>query len=110
MSQTLYQNSEAIFYRYRPSAYLAGWTTPESLETGISSGSFFETFVVSEILKSYYHNGITPNFYYYRDNNKNEIDLIIHQDGRFYPIEIKRMATPKEIDVKNFKALSTDPL
>ncbi|MDR0723738.1 MAG: ATP-binding protein [Endomicrobium sp.] len=87
-------------------SYLAGWTTPESLEVGISSGAFFETFVISEILKSYYHNGITPNFYYYRDSNNNEIDLLIHQDGKFYPIEIKKTSTPKEIDIKSFKVLS----
>jgi predicted AAA+ superfamily ATPase len=87
-------------------AYLAGWTTPESLETGISAGAFFETFVISEIVKSYYHNGLTPNLYYYRDSNKNEIDLLIYQDGKFYPIEIKKTATPKEEDIKAFKILS----
>ncbi|MDR3195930.1 MAG: ATP-binding protein [Endomicrobium sp.] len=87
-------------------AYLAGWTTPESLEAGISSGAFFETFAISEIIKSYNHNGLTPNLYYYRDNNKNEIDLLINQDGQFYPIEIKKTATPKEDDIKAFKAFS----
>ncbi|MDR0617338.1 MAG: DUF4143 domain-containing protein [Endomicrobium sp.] len=87
-------------------AYLAGWTTPESLETGISSGAFFETFVISEIIKSYHHNGLNPNLYYYRDNNKNEIDLLIHQDGKFYPTEIKKTSTPKEVDVKSIKTFA----
>jgi predicted AAA+ superfamily ATPase len=48
-------------------AYLAGWTTPEALEIGISSGAFFETFVISEILKSYYHNGENPPLCFFRD-------------------------------------------
>lgn len=35
------------------------------------SGAFFETFVVGEILKSYYNAGILePPMYYYRDKDK----------------------------------------
>jgi predicted AAA+ superfamily ATPase len=83
-------------------AYLAGWTTPESLETGNASGAFFETFVISEILKSYYNNGYNPSLYYFRDSNGNEIDLLIEQDNKFYPIEIKKSSTPRYADIKAF--------
>ena len=84
-------------------AHLAGWTTSKSLETGASSGAFFETFVITEILKSYYHNGKNPKVYFYKDSEKNEIDLLIYQDGLFYPIEIKKHATPGSDDIKAFK-------
>ncbi len=84
-------------------AYLAGWTTPEALEIGIASGAFFETFVVSEIIKSYKHNAVSANLYYYRDSDKNEIDLLIYQNGQFYPIEIKKTSTPQLDDIKAFK-------
>ena len=87
-------------------AYLAGWTTPKSLETGASSGAFFETFVITEILKSYYHNGKNPRFNFYKDSDKNEIDLLIYQDGKYYPIEIKKHGTPGSNDIKAFKVLS----
>ncbi|MDR1942151.1 MAG: ATP-binding protein [Endomicrobium sp.] len=83
-------------------AYLAGWTTTESLETGISAGAFFETFVISEIIKSYYNNGYNPTLYYFRDSNGNEIDLLIQQDSKFYPIEIKKTSTPRQADIKAF--------
>jgi len=83
-------------------AYLAGWTTAESLETGISSGAFFETFVISEVIKSYYNNGYNPTLYYFRDNHGNEIDLLIEQDNKFYPIEIKKTSTPRSADIKAF--------
>ncbi|MDR2869192.1 MAG: ATP-binding protein [Deferribacteraceae bacterium] len=83
-------------------AYLAGWTTPESLEIGASSGAFFESFVISEIIKSYWHNGEKPNLYFFRDEKKNEIDLLIFQDGIYYPIEIKKHATPTRGDIKAF--------
>ena len=49
--------------------------------------------------------GKRPPLYFYRDNNKKEIDLIIYQDGTVYPIEIKKGSAPKDA-VKNFSVLS----
>ncbi|GHV56875.1 ATPase [Spirochaetia bacterium] len=83
-------------------AYLSNWTTPETLESGAMGGAFFETFVITEIIKSWYHNGRRPSFYYYRDSNQAEIDLLIEQDGLFYPIEIKKTANPGKKDIKAF--------
>ena len=87
-------------------AYLAGWTTPKSLETGASSGSFFETFVITEILKSYYHNGKNPQLSFYRDSDRNEIDLLVFQNGKYYPVEIKKHGTPDSSDIKAFKVFA----
>jgi predicted AAA+ superfamily ATPase len=75
-------------------AYLTRWTTPEALEAGASSSAFFETFVVSEIMKSWYNAGKTPPVFYYRDKDRNEIDLILEVDGKLHPIEIKKSANP----------------
>lgn len=71
-------------------AYLTKWTTPEVLKNGAMAGAFFENFVLSEIIKSYYNQGITePPLYFYRDKDMNEIDLLIEDGGMLYPIEIK---------------------
>lgn len=86
-------------------AYLTEWNTPETLETGAMSGAFFETFVIMEILKSYYHNGEHPSFYYYRDNTGVEIDLLISSNGALYPIEIKKTSNPSKDMIKNFRIL-----
>ncbi len=86
-------------------AYLTRWTSPEVLERGAMSGQFFETWVVSEIYKSYINNGQRPPLYFYRDSNRKEIDLILWQDGIVNPIEIKKSANPKDA-VKNFSVLS----
>jgi predicted AAA+ superfamily ATPase len=86
-------------------AYLTDWNTPETLASGAMNGAFFETFVVTEILKSHKHNGLQSNFYFYRDSNKVEIDLLLVQNGTFYPIEIKRSANPDKGMVKNFPVL-----
>jgi predicted AAA+ superfamily ATPase len=84
-------------------SYLAGWTTPESLEVGASAGCFFETFCISEIIKSWQHNDLNPDLYFFRDEKRHEIDLLIHQDGLFYPIEIKKHGTPSLQDIGAFK-------
>ncbi len=88
-------------------AFLSNWNTPEVLRSGAMSGAYFEDFVISEIIKSYYNCGISePPIYYYRDRDKKEIDLIIDQDGCLYSYEIKKHADPSLKDIKNFSVLS----
>lgn len=80
-------------------AYLTRWLTPETMANGAMSGAFFETYVISEILKSYSNAGFDYRYYvsYYRgkdkkDNKESEIDFIIEQNGTLYPIEIKKIS------------------
>ena len=85
-------------------AYLTRWNTPDVLRDGAMAGAFFETFVVSEILKSYYNAGIPdPYLYYYRDKDGNEIDLLIEENGLLHPIEIKKSSDPNKGDIKAFR-------
>lgn len=85
-------------------AYLTRWLTPDTLANGAMNGMFFETFVISEILKSYSNRGLDYRFFvsYYRGKDKKkvikngkeiheeaEIDFIIEENGVLYPIEIK---------------------
>jgi predicted AAA+ superfamily ATPase len=77
-------------------AYLTRWLTAETLANGAMSGAFFETYVISEILKSYSNAGLDYRYYvsYYRgkdkvQNKESEIDFIIEKDGILYPVEIK---------------------
>ena len=87
-------------------SFLCRRTTPAELQTDMNSGAFFETFVITEILKSWVHNGRVPDFYFYRDpKTQKEIDLIIHNDGRWHPIEIKSTKTPHLEMAKNFAVL-----
>ncbi len=86
-------------------AHLCGISTSQMLMDSHLSGAFIETYVVSEIVKSYIHNGKTPNIYYYRDSNKEEIDVIIEENNKVYPIEIKQTATPTLSMAKNFKLI-----
>jgi len=86
-------------------AYLAGMDSPETLEAGYLTGSILETYVFCELLKSYWHNAIAPNIYFYRDDDQKEIDFLIEKNGILYPIEVKKTATPTLKDAKNFAIL-----
>ena len=84
--------------------YFVGWKTMESAENGAMSGAIFETFVVSEVIKSFINAGKDiENIYFYRDRDGREIDLVIDEDNTLYPIEIKKGAT---IDSKWSKGMS----
>ena len=83
-------------------SYLTRWTDSEVLRSGAMSGAFFETYIVGEVLKSFCNAGIEPPLYFYRDKDKIEIDLIIFLNNTVYPVEIKKTATPKTDDAKNF--------
>jgi predicted AAA+ superfamily ATPase len=90
--------------------WLLGWNTPEQLVNGAMWGYIFESFVFAEILKSYYNNGIvTPPLYYYRDKDKNEIDLLIKNGDVLYPVEIKTTGDPTKGMVKAFSLLEGIP-
>ncbi len=82
--------------------YLTRWLTPDALKCSAVAGSMFETFMVSEILKSYSNEGMDYKFhiFYYRGKDKNaagenEIDLIIEENGILYPVEIKMSGNPR---------------
>lgn len=87
-------------------AYLLKWGNPEALERGAMSGAFFESYIFSEIYKSYINAGKEPPLYYYRDKDKKEIDILIYQNGTIYPIEVKKAVSPGKEAIKNFKVLA----
>ena len=85
--------------------YLTKWPTPDSLEAGAMSVAILETYLFSEILKSYYHNGVEPYFYYYRDLDQREVDLMIETGDSLYPVEFRKTATPSATASKHFHLL-----
>lgn len=85
--------------------YLCKWLTKETLMNGAQAGAVFETFVVSEIIKSYYNAGVEPPIYYFRTKDGREIDLLFWQNGTLYPVDIKKTASPNLKDIKHFSAL-----
>ena len=87
-------------------AYLCRWPSSEMLESCAMSGAFFETFIVSEIIKNCFAFGIDPDdfWFYYRDKDKKEVDLLYIEHNDMYPIEIKKGINPTKPN-KNFNVL-----
>ena len=82
--------------------YLSRWISADALKNSAVAGNMFETFVVSEILKSYANEGRDYRFhvFYYRGKDRkaaseNEIDLVLEENGALYPVEIKMTGNPK---------------
>lgn len=91
-------------------AYLTRWNTSDVLKNGAMAGAFFESFVISEILKSFYNKGVLePPLYFYRDKDMKEIDLLIEDNGTLYPLEMKKHADPQKSDVAVFGLLDEIP-
>jgi len=88
------------------SAYLTRWPDAASLEAGAMSGAMLETWVVAEIVKSYWHHGLEAPLYFYRDTNQQEIDLLIDTGSALHPVEIKKTANPSHQAKKSFPVLA----
>ena len=104
--------------------YLTRWLTADTLACGAMSGAIFETFVISEILKSFSNAGLDYRYFvsYYRGRDKiktqkngeevqteGEIDLIIEENGILYPIEIKKASRVSADMTAAFRVLEQIP-
>lgn len=104
--------------------YLTRWLTAETLAYGAMNGAMFETFVISEILKSFSNAGLDYRYFvsYYRGKDKKkvsrngeeveaegEIDLIIEENGALYPVEIKKSVSVSAQMTSSFQVLDGIP-
>jgi len=69
--------------------YLLNIENLSQLERDPLRGYLIENLVVIELFKARYNKGREPNFYFFRDNNNNEVDLIFKLGNQLIPIEIK---------------------
>lgn len=98
------------FYDTGLVCYLTKWSSPEIAESGAMNGALLENFAVSEIMKGYHNAGLEPYLYFYRDRDTKEIDVIIEGDGKIYPLEIKKTATPDKRIIRTFGVIDKAPL
>lgn len=86
-------------------AYLSMWLTRDTLMNGAASGHYFENYVVAELLKDYSYSQSKVNLTYYRDSNAKEIDVLIEENGKIHPLEIKKSANPNRREIKKYEVL-----
>lgn len=85
----LIKSPKLYFYDTGLLCWLLGIQEVGQLATHPLRGNIFETFVVSELVKTSLNRGERAAFHFWRDSNGNEVDLIADAGMKLMPIEIK---------------------
>ena len=102
-NKRLIKMPKLYFYDTGLLSYLLTINTPQDLLAHFARGAIFENLIITELVKSAYHRGKTPQVYFWRDHRGKEIDLLVEKGQQLIPIEIKSGVT-KTMDY--FKNLS----
>ncbi|MDO4221925.1 MAG: ATP-binding protein [Akkermansia sp.] len=90
--------------------HLAGWKDLERVMVGPNSGPILETWVYGQMVRRYANAGTPVDIYYYRNqDNKAEVDFVIEENDRVYPMEVKRTATPLSADLRHCPDIPVGP-
>ena len=82
---------------------LLGISSVEQLNTHYFFGNIIENMLISELYKRKSHRGIRPQFWFWRDNNGNEVDLLIEEEGKLKAFEFKSSQT---FNTRHFEGLA----
>lgn len=108
VSKRMIRSPKVYFYDTGLVCYLLGIDAPKFLKNIYLAGHILETYVVSELAKSWIHNGKRSNMYFYRDKDKREIKVIIEKNGgTVYPVEITMSSNPGKEDIKSFDLIES---
>ena len=99
------KNKKMYFFDTGIVAHLLKYSSSEVLMNDAINGAILENYVINELRKTYQNNCKEELFYYYRDVDRNEIDLIIDYDNLLHPIEIKKSSVPSDKMTKSFKCI-----
>ena len=88
--------------------YLAGLKDSQHAAAGPLGGTIFETAVLTEIVKTFYHRGEEPMVYFWRTASGSEVDIIVETNGKLVPIEVKLSATPRSAMAAGITAFQRD--
>ncbi|HWN44259.1 MAG TPA: ATP-binding protein [Thermoanaerobaculia bacterium] len=81
--------------------FLLGLKDEDAVLQGPMAGPLFETAVVAELAKLFYHRGLPPALWYWRSRDGWEVDVLIELQGKLHPVEVKATATPRPTHVEN---------
>ncbi|RMH07258.1 MAG: ATP-binding protein [Nitrospirae bacterium] len=94
ISKRLVKTPKVYFMDVGTLCYLAGLKSPEHAASGPLGGAIMETAVLSELVKTLMHRGITPHVYFWRTLAGTEVDFVVEMEEKLIPIEVKLSATP----------------
>ncbi len=108
INKRLVKTPKVYFLDVGTLCYLTGLRDPEHLASGPMAGAVFETFVFSEIFKRLSNQGIDPQICFWRTSSGIEVDLLIEEQGKIIPIEVKTSSTPKPAMAESILTLEND--
>ncbi|MDD4818257.1 MAG: ATP-binding protein [Victivallaceae bacterium] len=88
-NKRLIKSPKLYFYDTGLVCYLLNIRSAEALTLHSQRGAIFETYIVSETVKTCMNSGIEPPLYYWRDSQGHEVDLMIEDGESLFPVEIK---------------------
>lgn len=83
------KSPKVYFYDTGLVCYLLGIDNTKELTTHSAVGSIYENLIVTEIKKQQFNTKSSSKLYFWRDSENNEIDLLIKNGDKLYPVEIK---------------------
>jgi len=88
-NKRLIKSPKLYFYDTGLLCYLLGIRNADDLAIHSMRGAIFETYAVSEIVKACFNAGTDSPLYYWRDSQGHEIDIVIENGEKLFPVEIK---------------------
>jgi hypothetical protein len=98
------KSPKLYFYDTGLACSLLNISSAEQLNTNFAKGGLFENMIIQELLKNVYNSGNRPDFYFWRDHNQREIDLLFERNGKITALEIKAGKTINNRFLKNLYA------
>jgi predicted AAA+ superfamily ATPase len=102
-NKRLVKSPKLYFYDSGLACALLGITREEELFASHFKGALVENFLISECIKNEKNNSIGAQYFYWRDNNGVEVDLLQKTANILTPIEIKSAQTFTSDFRKNLK-------
>ena len=106
LSKRLVKSQKIYFYDVGLASFLLGIENEKHLKTHPLRGALFENMVLMELVKNRFNAGLDSNFYFYRDNHNNEIDVVQEQGQYLNLFEIKSSMTFHSGFLKGLKYLN----
>lgn len=93
LNKRLIKSPKIYFYDVGLASFLLGIENETHLEAHPLRGALFENMVLMELVKSRFNAGLNSNFFFYRDNHGNEIDVVQEFGHLLHLFEIKSAMT-----------------
>jgi predicted AAA+ superfamily ATPase len=93
ISKRLVKSPKLYFNDPGLACFLLDIESPRHLARDKMRGAIFENYVVMEVIKHRYNRGLLNGVYFYRDSHKNEVDILLKEEGEITAIEVKSSMT-----------------